>query len=112
MLPSGAAGKRYVEEVTRLMKLWIQDIPMKSVSLKAVHVMPALLLQKPGKSSKAKYHLQALERHIKWWDEDNIEGLLYEGMTIQQRLRFDKEGMTIAKISLKFKNRMSKGNVN
>ena len=112
MLPSGAAGKRYVEEVTRLMKLWIQNTPMKSISLKAVHVMPALLLEKPSKSSKAKYHLQALERNIKWWDEDNIEGLLYEGMTIQQRLRSDKEGMAIAKISLKFKNRMSKGNVN
>ena len=33
-------------------------------------------------------------------------------MTIQQRLRSDKEGMTIAKISLKFKNIMSKENVN
>ena len=44
MLPSGAAGKRYVEEVTRLMKLWIQDTPLKSISLKAVHIMPVLLL--------------------------------------------------------------------
>ena len=57
MLPSGASGKKYVEEVTRLMKLWIQDTPLKSVSLKAVHVMPPLLLQKPSKSSKAKDHL-------------------------------------------------------
>ena len=32
----------------------------------------------------------------KVWDEGNIEGLLYEGMTIQQRrLRSDKESMTI-----------------
>ena len=46
------------------------------------------------------------------WDEGNIEGLLYEGMTIQQKLRSDKEGMTTAKISLKFKNLMSKVNVN
>ena len=112
MLPSGAAGKRYVEEVTRLMKLWIPDTPLKSKSLKAIHAMPALLLQKPSKSSKAKDHLQALERRIKLWNEGDIEGLLYEGMTIQQRLRSDKEGMTIAKISLKLKNLMSKGNVN
>ena len=101
MLPSGAAGKRYVEELTRLMELWIQDTPLKSISLKAIHAMPALLLQKPSKSSKAKDHLQALERRIKLWDEGDIEGLLYEGMTIQQRLRSDKAGMTIAKISLK-----------
>ena len=46
------------------------------------------------------------------WDKGNIEGLLYEGMTIQQKLRSDKEGMTTAKISLKFKNLMSKVNVN
>ena len=45
MLTSVAAGKRYVEEVTRLMKLWIQDTPLKSISLKAVHAIPALLLQ-------------------------------------------------------------------
>ena len=39
MLPSGAAGKRYDEEVTRLMELWIQDTALKSIPLKAVHVM-------------------------------------------------------------------------
>ena len=100
MLPSGVAGKRYVEEVTHLVELWIQDT-LKSISLKAIHAMPAFLLQKPSKSSKAKDHLQALERRIKLWDEGDIEGLLYEGMTIQQRLRSDKAGMTIAKISLK-----------
>ena len=33
-------------------------------------------------------------------------------MTIQENLRPDKDGMTIAKISLKFKNLMSKGKVN
>ena len=98
MLPSIAAEKRYKEEVIHLMKFWIQDTPLKSISLKAVHVMPALLLQKPIKSSKAKDHLQALERRIKLWNEGNIERLLYEGMTTQQRLTSDKEGMTIAKI--------------
>ena len=94
------------------MNLWIQDTPSKSISLKAVHVMPALLLQKSSKPSKAKNHLQALERRIKLWDEGNIEGLLYEGMTIHQRLISDKEGMIIAKISLKFKNLMRKKKVN
>ena len=44
MLPSGAAGKNYIEEVTRLMKLWINDIPLRKIALKAVRVMSALLL--------------------------------------------------------------------
>ena len=34
------------------------------------------------------------------WDKGNIEGLLYESMAIQQRLRSDKEVMAVAKISL------------
>ena len=51
MLPRGAAGKNYIEEATRLMKLWINDTPLRKIALKAVHVMPALLFQKPSKSS-------------------------------------------------------------
>ena len=46
------------------------------------------------------------------WDEGNAEGLLYEGMTIQQRLRSEKEDVAIAKISLKFKNIVCKVNFN
>ena len=83
---------------------------MKSISLKAVHVTLTLLFHKPSKSSKD--NLLALERRIKLWDEGNIPELLYEGMIIQQRRRSDKEGMAIAKIVLKFKNLMRKGNVN
>ena len=44
LLPSGAAGKRYVEEVTCLIKLWVQDTSLKSISLKEVHAISALLL--------------------------------------------------------------------
>ena len=46
MIPSGVVGKKYIEEITRLLKLWIHDSPLKSIALKAIHVMPALLLQK------------------------------------------------------------------
>ena len=81
MLPSGAAGKKYMEEVTCLMKLWIL--------LKVVYVMSALLFQNPTKSSKVKDHYQALERDIKLWDEGNIEGLSYKCLAIQQRLIYD-----------------------
>ena len=63
--------------------------------------MPALLLQKPSESSKVK-------RCIKLWGKE----LLSEGKNIQQRLRSGKEGITIAIISLRFNNLMSKGNFN
>ena len=37
MMPSSAVGKKYIEELTRLLKLWIQDSPLKSIALKAIH---------------------------------------------------------------------------
>ena len=46
MLPSAAAEKVYIKEVARLMKLWINDTPLRKIALKTAHVMPALLLQK------------------------------------------------------------------
>ena len=112
MLPSGAAGKNYIEEVTRLMKLWINDTLLREIALKAVHEMPALLLQKPSKSSKSKDHHAALERRLKLWDEGKIEELLYKGQTIQEKLKSPDSSMAIAKISMKFRILMSKGNVN
>ena len=112
MMPSGAAGEKYIEEITRLLKLWIQDLSLKSIALKAIHVMPALLLQKPSKNSKSKDHLVSLERCLKLWEEGNISNLAHEGQTIQESVKISEKGMNIEKISLKFKNMMSKGNVN
>ena len=40
--------------------------------------MPALLLQKPSRESKARDHLTALEGRLKLLDEGNINELLDE----------------------------------
>ena len=79
MLPSGAARKNYIDEVTRL---WINDKPLRKIASKAIHIMPALLLWKPSQSSKSKDHHVALER-LKLWEEGKFEDLLYEGQTIK-----------------------------
>ena len=94
------------------MKLWINDTPLRKIVLKAVHVIPALLLQKPSKTSKSKDHYAVLERRLKLWEEGKIEELLYEGQTIQEKLKSPDSSMTVAKISMKFRMLMSKGNVN
>ena len=67
------------------MKLWINDTPLRNAGLKAVHVIPALLLLKPSKSPNSKDHHAALKRRLKLWEERKIEELLYE--TIQGRLK-------------------------
>ena len=74
--------------------------------------MPALFLQKPNKNSKSKDHLVSLERRLKIWEEGNISNLLHEAETIQEKMKISEKGMNIEKIFLKFKNMMSKGNVN
>ena len=112
MLPTGSAGKKYICEITRLINAWVNDTPMKNISLKAVHVMPALLLQKPEKKSKMKDHIKALERRLKLWDEGNLLELLFEGSSIQERLKSTNMRADIAQISKKFGILMGKGEVN
>ena len=109
MIPNGAPGKKYIEEITRLLKLWIQDLLLKSIALKAIHIMPALLLQKPSKNLKLKDHL--VSETFKIMGRRNISNLVHEGETIQERMKINVKGMNIEKISLKFKNMMSKGSV-
>ena len=113
LLPKGAAGKHYICEITRLVNAWVENSPLKSLALKAIMIMPALLLQKPTKKSKSKDHKMALERRLKQWEEGLILELLKEGKTIQDRLKFPKQIAKSTKaISQKFIERMSKGNIN
>ena len=60
-LPSGAAGKRCLKEMTRLIETWVEDKqPLSKISLKMVMIMPALLMQKPCRKSTAKQHSEYL----------------------------------------------------
>ena len=67
LLPSGKAGKQYIDETTKLMNEWLQESPLKDIAFKDIMIMPNLLLQKPSKSSKAKDHLKVLERRLESW---------------------------------------------
>ena len=95
-----------------MLNFWTDNSPLKLIALKALHIMPALLLQKPSKTSKSKDHLAALSRCLQLWDDGKISELLYKSPTIQERLSNGNYGMNIAKISSKFKNLMQKGYVN
>ena len=112
MVPTEAAGKKFIDETSRLSDQWTNNTPLKNIALKAIHVMPALLLQKPSKTSKAKDHLRALERRIRLWEEGNIIELVNESKAIQERLPSNNTPMNIKKLSLKFKQLMQRGNVN
>ena len=78
-LPKGAAGKSFINEMTRMINAWVHDTPIKNIALKALHVMPALLLQKPSKGSKSKDHLKSLEKRFEIWKEENLNELYGRG---------------------------------
>ena len=64
-LPSGQAGKSFIDKISRLMSKWIHESPLKDIAFKAIMVMLGLLLQKPSRKSKSKDHLKSLENRMK-----------------------------------------------
>ena len=74
--------------------------------------MFALLLQKPSKLSKSKYHVDALKWRLEKQKHGEFLQLLREATTLQSRLQ--KIGMmkNINVMSKKFREYMIKGNVN
>ena len=111
MVPSGGGGKKFIKEITRLINLWTDDSPLENIALIAIHVIPALLIRKPNKNSKAKDHVAALEKRLELWENGNIIELLNEGESIQERLPTGERPNNMAKISVKFKELMQKDNV-
>ena len=62
-----------------MINAWVYDTPTKNIPLKALHVMPALLLQKSSKNSKSKDQLKSLERIFEIWKEGNLSVKLRKG---------------------------------
>jgi len=50
--PPVAVVNNSSEKLQRLVNSWIDETPLKDFSFKAIMVMPALLLQKPSRTSK------------------------------------------------------------
>ena len=111
MLPNGQSGKNYIREITRLINAWTENSPLKDIAWKAIFIMPALLLQKPAKESKAKDHVNALKRRLTLWYNGEFENLLDERQTLQNRIPKTPMKNDIAAISKKFAAHMKKGEV-
>ena len=72
LLPTGKAGKSFIDETTRLMNGWSEDSPLRQIAFKAIMVMPNLLLQKPSKNSQSKEDNVALQRRMLLWNNGMI----------------------------------------
>ena len=62
------------------------QIRKDTIAMKALMVLPTLLLQKTFLTSKYKDNVETLKRRLNQWKDGQIEKLLVEGKTIQERL--------------------------
>ena len=112
LLPSGKSGKQFIEECTRLINDWTNDAPLKPIALKALMIMPSLLLQKTSKNSKAKDHSEQLSRRIESWKAGEFDKLTREVRFIQSRLKSHASSGTIDQLAKRFNDLMLAGKVN
>ena len=113
LLPIGHCGKLFISEMTRLINAWNNNSTnLKPISLKALMIMPALLMQKPSYKSKSKHHTASLNRRMNLWLKGDFDTLIKEARAIQGKLTTYKKYQNNEQLSKGFSNLMLKGKVN
>ena len=74
-LPSGNAAKKFVNELSKWLEHYNNNTQLQGIALKVFHILPALILQKPTKNSKARDHLKKLEQRLEVWNNADIPTL-------------------------------------
>ena len=108
-VPSGRAGKSFIEELTFWIKQFNSDSDLNSVALKAFMVLPTLILQKPSATSKSKEHSEAMERRLALWKQGDIDLLLKEVRFFQGRFVNSKKPRKVKDISKTFSKLVLQG---
>lgn len=111
MLPYGKVGKAFLGELAKLLNSYASQYVCECIALKASFLMQVLLLQKPTKTSKAKDHVQCLEKRLERWKKGDIANLLAEGRCIQAHLPSGGAKESPESISRAFSWMMFQGNV-
>ena len=113
MVPTGASGKKFVNEIAKWLNFWNQESDdYMAIALKVVMVMPAILLQKPSFKSTSKEHSQCLERRLGQWEKGEFDQLLHEMRTIQSKLPTDQRKINEDLLAKRFAKLMFEGKVN
>ena len=76
LLSSGSTGKRFIEEMTILINSWTFRSEQDTIVMKALMVLPTLLLEKTSFASKSKNDVETLKRRLNQWKDGQIEKLL------------------------------------
>ena len=88
MVPTGSTGKAFVSELALLIQSYADGAAIEPFALKALMVMPALLLQKPKFDSKLDSRLvrSCLQRHLALWLNGDFMALFNEGLVLQNHI--------------------------
>ena len=84
-VPYGRHCKSFVRELTHLFCSCADNLALECIALKAVFLLPLLVLQKPHHHSNNKDHVMAQKRHLTDWSEGHFDQLLKEGEAIQNK---------------------------
>ena len=110
-LPKGNLGKRFVDEMTKLLNTW--STTNEEDALMLLMSMPNLLLQRTSKKVKARVNKNHLIRRLNMWENSEYSELLEEGKCIQQRLKNGSQNQQQNEDWIKsFRNQMMRGKVN
>jgi hypothetical protein len=108
-VPSGKAGKDFINLLSEWLMRFNNEDAFMGVSLKVYLILPNLLLQKPSSSLKEKEHSQALNRRIEWLRNGELQRILTECRNIQDNLRETKRNPNLSKT---FANLVMQGKIN
>ena len=111
MLPSGAAGKAFIRETTRFLDEWTKDSILSGIALKAVMIMPALLLQKPKYNSKARDHTDCLKRRLVSWENGQFDVIMSECRAIQKNIKATASSSTPEYLAKTFAKHVLNGRI-
>ena len=98
-LPSGGAGKHFIEELTFWLKQFNSNSDLNPVALKAFMVLPSVILRKPSATSKTKEHSVAIERRLALWRQGDLNMLMKEIRFILDRFVNSKRARSFEDIS-------------
>ena len=68
---SGKSGRAFVSELCCLFRAYATGSALESVAMKAIMIMPILLLQKPHHRSKNRDNISHLNRHLGLWNKED-----------------------------------------
>ena len=86
---------------------------LETIALKTLIIMPGLLLQKIYLNSKSKENFEKLKRRLSLWKNGQLDQLMFEGKTIQERLQNNNRATTNTnKEALSFTRLIEEGKVN